>query len=229
MAEEMIGHTWKCAGLKFMDGVIWVLLLLHKPRENTEEQIDGRKFVEWLRWGMFGGQGNPGENGLTVLNREAEEETLDVDGNFITITKEMWSEAVILDGPVSRSQRKKGPEFFQNHFVITIFPSNTEVGEIVPTNPEILEARWFPLTDDEDILRWLPHPDNLKLSDLKLPMPDDDPPWTKTQVFAFEQLLDMVAEKCPGAEKVSAFVRSQIDSFEKREETRKQHGRRHSR
>jgi hypothetical protein len=216
MSTDDIGHTWKGAAIKYMDGVLWVLLLLHKPREDTAEQRSGSTFREWLRWGMYGGQSKPREDGLKTLNREAAEETLDINGNHITITKEMWAESVIVDGPVKRSQRKDGPDRFQNHFVLTIFPPDTEIGKMVPTNLEIAEARWFPLTEDEDVLRWLPVPDKLRLSDLELPMPDDDPPWTMTQVFAFEELLDKAAEKWPGANGVAALVRKWIDSYEKR-------------
>lgn len=201
MAEKHV-NTVKAPALRFRDGILELLLFLHKARENTAPQKNGSFFKEKLRWGFGGGQSELKDKTLPeTAIREIKEETKTAEGTYLELVPEIFKEEFAVHGPILPSQRDDGSETFQNHFYLILLPSDTEIGEIDPDNDEIIRGEWFSLD--------------------RLPMPDDAVPFTQTQLFAFEELLTILAKKEKGAMEYLEIVQKQIDKYEARKENRR--------
>lgn len=205
MAEKHV-NTAKTPIFRLNNGALEVLLFLHKARENTPKQKSGRNRKEIIRWGFLGGHEEPGETLLQTIQREAEQETKAVDGTYLHLEEEMFSEEYAVHGPILESQRDDDSETYQNHFVPAVVPTDTIIPEIDPTNDEIIRGEWYPLDGEH-----------------KLPMPDDAIPFTQTQAYALEEILELFAKKWKAAFTAFETVKTQLDHYEARKSQTRKH------
>ncbi len=162
MAEKH-GKTAKVAIMRRRDGVVKILLLEHKARENTARQKNGRVYKEKPRWGFPGGQVEAGETLIQAIIRESEQEA------GLNLTKEMFSKGWVINGQILKSQRDDGSETHQDNYFMIEVASTFEIGEISPDNEEIIRGEWFEPRD--------------------IPTPDDEVPFTRKQLRGLADLF----------------------------------------